>query len=156
MSDVLFWGLTASPVPSLDVLYGVLGISKLQFFIKKRNEKISAGFFQFLVIKTLDPYPNPDSTEILDPDSINPDPQNCFFSILSPRFSQNFMSLSFIFSSNFCKNVIKRKIFIPTLFESDCGLPLGQRTDGNTAESVQYTSKQARWHFFFFYRELVS
>jgi hypothetical protein len=36
-------------------------------------------FFKFLVIKTLDPYP--DSLEILeldpDPESINPDPKHC-------------------------------------------------------------------------------
>jgi hypothetical protein len=32
----------------------------------------------FLVIKTLDPYPDPDSLEMLDPDpdSMNPDPQH--------------------------------------------------------------------------------
>ncbi len=39
---------------SLDVLYRGLGISKLQFLIKKYH------FFQFLVIKTLDPNLNPD------------------------------------------------------------------------------------------------
>ncbi len=37
---------------NLDILYG-LGISKLQFLIKK-------FFFQFLVIKALDPDPDPD------------------------------------------------------------------------------------------------
>jgi hypothetical protein len=41
---------------SLDVLYGRLGISKLQILIKKYQTKILAvNFFQFLVIKTLDP-----------------------------------------------------------------------------------------------------
>jgi hypothetical protein len=41
-------------------------------------------FLQFLVIKSLDPDPNPDSLEMLDPDSyphpdsIIPDPQLCF------------------------------------------------------------------------------
>jgi hypothetical protein len=41
-------------------------------------KKFSAVFFQFLVIKTLDPYPDPDmdSLEILDRDSMNPDPQH--------------------------------------------------------------------------------
>jgi hypothetical protein len=40
---------------SLDVLYGVLEISKLQFLFKKIIFKFSAvKFFQFLVIKTLD------------------------------------------------------------------------------------------------------
>ncbi len=37
--------------------------------------------FQFFVTKTLDPdpYPGPDSLEMLDldPDSMNPDPQHC-------------------------------------------------------------------------------
>jgi hypothetical protein len=46
-------------------------------------------FLQFLVIKTLGPDPDPDSLKILDPDSlemldpdpdsVNPDPQHCFF-----------------------------------------------------------------------------
>jgi hypothetical protein len=56
---------------SLDVLYGGLGISKLQFLIKKEEKKFQLYFFlQILVIKTLDPYPDPDSNslEILDPD----------------------------------------------------------------------------------------
>jgi hypothetical protein len=42
---------------NLDILYGGLGIGKLQFLIKKNNKKFSAViFFQFLVIKALDPY----------------------------------------------------------------------------------------------------
>jgi hypothetical protein len=42
---------------SLDVLYGGLGIGKLQFLISKRKKVLSALNFQFLVIesKTLDP-----------------------------------------------------------------------------------------------------
>jgi hypothetical protein len=41
---------------SLDVLYGGLGIDKLQFLIKKLFNFFSAiNFLQFLVIKTLDP-----------------------------------------------------------------------------------------------------
>ncbi len=59
----------------------------------KCNKKNSAVFFllQFLVIKSLDPEPNPDSVEMVDPgpypdpytdpypdpDSMNPDPQHC-------------------------------------------------------------------------------
>jgi hypothetical protein len=55
----------------MDVLYEGLGISKLQFFIKK-IKKISAVFFSLiLVIKTLNPNPDPE----LDPDSMNPDLQ---------------------------------------------------------------------------------
>jgi hypothetical protein len=50
----------------LNILYGGLGISKLQFLIKKIKT--------FLVIKTLDP--DPDSLEMPDPypdlDSFNP------------------------------------------------------------------------------------
>ncbi len=43
---------------NLDILYGGLGKGKMQFLIiKKYNKKISAViFFQFLVIKALDPY----------------------------------------------------------------------------------------------------
>ncbi len=42
---------------NLDLLYGGLRIGKLQFLIKKKKKKISALiFFQFLVIKALDPY----------------------------------------------------------------------------------------------------
>ncbi len=33
------------------------------------------------VIKTLDPDLDPDSLEILDPDSMNPDPQHCLKAI---------------------------------------------------------------------------
>ncbi len=45
--------------------------------IKKRSIKKFLYFFlQFLVIKTLDPEPDPDSLEMLDRDPINPDPQH--------------------------------------------------------------------------------
>jgi hypothetical protein len=40
---------------SLDVLYGGQEISKLQFLIKKIRIFFSCKFFQFLVIKNLDP-----------------------------------------------------------------------------------------------------
>ncbi len=56
---------------SLDVLYGGLWISKLQFLIKKYIKKIPAvNLFQLLVVKTLD-------LELdLDPHwDPNPDPQ---------------------------------------------------------------------------------
>ncbi len=59
---------------SLDVLYGGLGIYKLQFWIEKEEKKISIVryfFLPFLVMKTLDP--DPDSLEMLDPDPY-PDP----------------------------------------------------------------------------------
>jgi hypothetical protein len=47
---------------SFCVLYGGLGISKLQFFIKKNINFFSAvNFFQFLVIKTLDLELDPES-----------------------------------------------------------------------------------------------
>jgi hypothetical protein len=46
----------------LDILYGGLGIGKLQFLIKKNKKIFSSNFFQFLVIKALDPDPD------LDPD----------------------------------------------------------------------------------------
>jgi hypothetical protein len=58
--------------------------------VKKRKEKISVVFFQFLTTKTLDPepdqylgpdqYPDPDSLEMLDPypdqDSVNSNTQH--------------------------------------------------------------------------------
>jgi hypothetical protein len=51
-------------------------------FDQKKYKKFSAVFFLFLVIKTLDPVPDPDLLEMLDPDPypdlINPDPQHCF------------------------------------------------------------------------------
>jgi hypothetical protein len=42
----------------------------LQFLIKKDIKKLLLYFVQFLVIKTLDPdpYPDSDSLEMLDPD----------------------------------------------------------------------------------------
>ncbi len=40
---------------NLDILYGGLGIGKLQFLSKKFNFFSAVIFFQFLVIKALDP-----------------------------------------------------------------------------------------------------
>ncbi len=51
---------------SVDVLSGGLGISKLQFCSKKEERKVQLFLFQFLVIKTLDPDPYPDSLEMLN------------------------------------------------------------------------------------------
>jgi hypothetical protein len=59
---------------TLCVLYGGLGVTKLQFFIKKISNFFSAAhFFQFWVNKTLDSELNPDPQlgKMLDPD---PDP----------------------------------------------------------------------------------
>ncbi len=42
---------------SLDVLYGGLGISKLQLLNQKINFFSALNCFQFLVIKTMDPDP---------------------------------------------------------------------------------------------------
>ncbi len=44
---------------SLDVLYGGLGIGKLQFFYQKIRKISTVNFFLFLVIKTLDLNPDP-------------------------------------------------------------------------------------------------
>jgi hypothetical protein len=66
---------------NLDILYGGLGIGKLQFLIKKIKIKISAIiFFNFWSLKpwiriglqpqTLDPDP--------DPEKMNTDPQPCY------------------------------------------------------------------------------
>ncbi len=56
---------------SLDIRYGGLGISKLQFLIKKGFKKISAVFFSSIFGHQnpgsgLDPDPYPDSLEMLD------------------------------------------------------------------------------------------
>jgi hypothetical protein len=54
--DVTFWGRKASPA-ILDVLYGGLGINVI--FEQKNKKFLSVvNFFQFLVIKTLDPDPH--------------------------------------------------------------------------------------------------
>jgi hypothetical protein len=53
---------------SLDALYRGLGISKLQFLVKKKRENFCIGFFYFLFIKTVDPNPVADSLEMLDPE----------------------------------------------------------------------------------------
>jgi hypothetical protein len=61
---------------SLGVLYGRLGISKLQFLIKKIEIKFPAiNFFSILGHQTLDPDPEPDPQleKMLDPDPY-PDP----------------------------------------------------------------------------------
>jgi len=51
MASFVSWRLFCN----LDILYGGLGIGKLQFFIKKNLIFFSAVFFfQFLVIKALD------------------------------------------------------------------------------------------------------
>jgi hypothetical protein len=70
---------------NLDVLYGGLGIGKLQFLIKKKLIFFSAEFFfsQFLVIKALDPdwirirIGNQPKMLDPDPDEMNADPQPC-------------------------------------------------------------------------------
>jgi hypothetical protein len=64
---------------SRNVNISTLCLLNFNFFLSKKDmKKFSAVFFQFLVIKTLDPYPDPDmdSLEILDRDSMNPDPQH--------------------------------------------------------------------------------
>ncbi len=70
---------------NLDILYGGLGIGKLQFLIKKINFFSAVICFQFLVIKAL----VPDWIRIRirigvhpqmldpDPDEMNADPQPC-------------------------------------------------------------------------------
>ncbi len=93
MLDVLFWGLKA------------LGISKLQFLIKKKDLKkmfqpyFFIFVFSFLSSKPwisgsgLDLYLDPDSLEMLDtdpyldPDSINPDLQ-LRFNVTKPKSFQ--------------------------------------------------------------------
>ncbi len=57
MLDGLFCELQASSVTwTMDILYGGLGIGKLQFLIKKKfNFFFQLSFFKFLVIKALDP-----------------------------------------------------------------------------------------------------
>jgi hypothetical protein len=53
----------------LGVLYGGLGISKLQFLIKKIEVKFPAiNFFSILGHQTLDPDPDPQVEKMLDPD----------------------------------------------------------------------------------------
>ena len=52
-------GMVSGFFCNLDILYGGLGIGKLPFLIKKHFNFFSAViFFQFLVIKALDPDPD--------------------------------------------------------------------------------------------------
>jgi hypothetical protein len=65
----------------LEVLYEGLGISKLQFFIKKRFKKFSAVFFSILCHQNLGSGTRSGFTRYLillnpDPDSINPDEEH--------------------------------------------------------------------------------
>jgi hypothetical protein len=69
---------------NLDILYGGLGIGKMQFLIKKNKENLSAVvLFLFLVIKALDPdwirirIGLQPQTLDPDPEKINTDPQPC-------------------------------------------------------------------------------
>jgi hypothetical protein len=68
---VLFWGLKASPVAWKQVNCNFLS----------KNFFIFISFLQFLVIKTLNPFPDPFSLEMLDPDPnlMNPDQRSVFF-----------------------------------------------------------------------------
>jgi hypothetical protein len=73
--------LRAKDFCSLDVLNEGLGVSKLQLLIKKKN--FCCIFFPSTFGHQnpgyeLDLYPYPDSLEMLDPDSMNPDPQHCW------------------------------------------------------------------------------
>jgi hypothetical protein len=68
----------------MDILYGGLGIGKLQFLIQKKFNFFSAViFFQFLVIKAQDPDWIPiriglqPQTLDPDPDQMNTDPKSC-------------------------------------------------------------------------------
>jgi hypothetical protein len=65
-----------------------LDTSKLQFLMRYIKKFLCFFLLQFSVIKTLDPYPDPDSLEMLDPDpdSMNPDPHLCFFAFRSIPF----------------------------------------------------------------------
>ncbi len=76
--DGLFCELEASAVTwTMDILYGGLGISKLQFLIKKKFNFFFQlfFFFQFLVIKALDPDPIRIRIRIgLHPDPLDPYP----------------------------------------------------------------------------------
>ncbi len=75
----MFWSARCSLLRAegfscvLNVLYGGLGIAS---FDQKKKKKIfrCIFFLTFFVIKTLDP--DPDSLEMLDPDSVNTDPQH--------------------------------------------------------------------------------
>jgi hypothetical protein len=65
---------------SLDVIYKGLGKSKLQYLVKKEKKLSSVLIFFIFGHKTLDPEPEPDFLEMLDPhvyqdsNSMNPDP----------------------------------------------------------------------------------
>ncbi len=91
----------------MDVLLGGLGISKLQFLIKKKK-KISAVFFStsIFVIKPLDP----DSLEMLDPD---PDSLNRYCIELNRIF---YLFLFHILMS--CKDVCSATLSRPLEFIS--------------------------------------
>ncbi len=79
---------------NLDILNGGLGIGKLQFLIQKSYKKIFSCnfFFQFLVIKALDPYwiririGLQHQTLDPDPEKMNTDPQPCLVLIESGLF----------------------------------------------------------------------
>ncbi len=64
-------------INNFDVLYGGLGIGKLQFLIQKKFNFFSVVIFylQFLVIKAMDP----------DPDEMNADLQLWFINIFAAK-----------------------------------------------------------------------
>jgi hypothetical protein len=68
--DVLFGGLQASPVAWTSFMGPK--VKTIAIFDQKTNNQLFF-FFQFLVIKLLDP----DSLAMLNPDFMNPDPQHC-------------------------------------------------------------------------------
>ncbi len=87
---------------SLDVFYGGLGISKLQFFIQKNIKFFSAvNFVQFLVIKTLDP----DWIRIgIQPKMLDPDPKHwVIYKILHAVFF-NYMNCLLSVFDYFCSS----------------------------------------------------
>ncbi len=67
--DVVFWMLRAISY-SLDILHGGLRINKLQLKKKKKFNYFSAVHFASsnLIIKTLDPEPDPHWPKTLDPE----------------------------------------------------------------------------------------
>ncbi len=116
----MFWSVgwpllwAAGVFCNLDILYRGLGIGKLQFLIKKNLIFFLAViFFQFLVIKALDPdwiriridlQPLPLDR---DPEKMNTDPKhcailypNCLMSYSEPNRLTNF-EVNYIFCQNF-------------------------------------------------------
>ncbi len=142
---------------NLDILHGGLGIGKLQFLIKKKIKKFRLYFFffQFLVIKALDPdwirirIGLQPQTLDPDPEKMNTDPQpwtksNLYFKVFLHITFWRCFYIIFPFKKNKkskrSHKTVEIKVFLPFL--------LNERRETETGESFKRRLRgKSEWRY---------